>query len=100
MINSTNRTGSTPHIGGIPLSVNRPAPRAADEGDRFSTDSLNRLRQALDQQPSVRPDVIELGRSLASDPAYPPEPIVRKLAALLVNQPADESDAGGEAEKD
>jgi len=97
MINSTNRTGSSPQIGGIPLAVNRPAPRTADEGDRFSTESLNRLRQALDQQPSVRPDVIELGRSLASDPAYPPEPIVRKLAALLVNQ-TDENDAGGETE--
>ena len=96
MINSTNRTGSTPHIGGIPVSTNRPLPRAAGETDRFSTESLNRLRQALDQQPSVRPDVVELGRSLASDPAYPSEPIVRKLAALLVSQP-DDADAGDAA---
>jgi hypothetical protein len=94
MINSTNRTGSTPQIGGIPVPVSRPAPRAPEETDRFSTDSLDRLRQTLDQQPSVRPDVVELGRSLASDPAYPSEPIVRKLADLLVAQPDDNDDAG------
>lgn len=92
MINSTNRTGSTPHIGGIPVPVSRPAPRATEVTDRFSTDSLNRMRQALDQQPATRPDIVELGRSLASDPAYPQEPIVRKLAELLVSQP-DDSDA-------
>ena len=99
MINSTPRTGSTPHIGGIPVPVSRPAPRAPEQADRFSTDSLNRLRQALDQQPAVRSDVVELGRSLASDPGYPPEPIVRKLAELLVSQP-DDSDAGGETDAD
>ena len=92
MINSTNRTGSTPHIGGIPVAVPRPAPRVNAETDRFSADSISRLRQALDEQPSVRPDVVELGRSLASDPGYPSEPIVRRLAELLVSQP----DEGGE----
>ncbi len=99
MINSTNRTGSTPHIGGIPLSTNRPVNRAPAQSDRFSTESLDRLREALDSQPSVRPDVVELGRSLASDPGYPPEPIVRKLAELLVSQP-DDADAGDEGEID
>lgn len=97
MINSTNRTGSTPHIGGIPVPVSRPAPRTAEPTDRFSTESLNRLRRALDEQPAVRPDVVELGRSLASDPAYPSEPIVRKLAELLVSQP-DDADGDVEAE--
>ena len=95
MINSTNRTGSTPSIGGIPISAPRMAPRAAEETDRFSTESLNRLRQALDEQPTVRSEVVELGRSLASDPGYPSEPIVRKLAELLVAQPDD--NAGDEA---
>lgn len=99
MINSTNRTGSTPHIGGIPVPTSRPAPRAAEPTDRFSTESLDRLRQSLDQQPAVRPDVIELGRSLASDPGYPSGPIVRKLAELLVSQP-DDNDAGGETDAD
>ncbi len=92
MINSTNRTGSTPHIGGIPVAVPRPAPRGPEETDRFSADSLGRLRQAMEKQPAVRPDVVELGRSLASDPGYPPEPIVRKLAELLVSQPNDGDD--------
>ncbi len=92
MINSTNRTGSTPHIGGIPVAVPRPAQRGPEETDRFSADSLGRLRQALDQQPAVRSDVVELGRSLASDPGYPPEPIVRRLAELLVAQPGDTGD--------
>lgn len=99
MINSTNRTGSTPHIGGIPVPVSRPISRAPEETDRFSTDSLNRMRQALDAQSAVRPDIVELGRSLASDPAYPQAPIVRKLAALLVNQP-DDTDSGGETDTD
>lgn len=99
MINSTNRTGSTPQVGGIPLSTSRPAPRVSEESDRFSTESLDRLRQALDEQPAVRSEVVELGRSLASDPAYPSEPIVRRLAELLVTQP-DDSDAGVEAAAD
>ncbi len=92
MINSTNRTGSSPQIGGIPIPVSRPAPRTAEGTDRFSTESLDRLRQTLSEQPSVRPDVVELGRSLASDPGYPSEPIVRKLAELLVAQPGDAED--------
>ena len=97
MINSTNRTGSTPSIGGIPISAPRMAPRAAEETDRFSTESLNRLRQALDEQPTVRSEVVELGRSLASDPGYPSEPIVRKLADLPAAQPDDNDgdEAGG-----
>ncbi len=99
MINSTNRTGSTPHIGGIPVPVSRPVARAPEETDRFSTESLNRMRKALDQQPAVRPDIVELGRALASDPAYPQSPIVRKLAELLVAQP-DDNDAGGETDTD
>ena len=66
-----------------------------EETDRFSTDSLNRLRQALDQQSAVRPDVVEMGRSLASNPAYPTEPIVRKLAELLVAS-GDGDDDGGD----
>ena len=98
MINPTNRTGSTPNIGGIPLSVPRSAPRLAEETDRFSTESLNRLRQALDDQPTVRSEVVELGRSLASDPSYPSEPIVRKLAELLVSQPDDADGDEPEAE--
>lgn len=99
MINSTNRTGSTPNIGGIPLPVSNLAPRVAGPTDRFSTESLDRLRQSLDQQPAVRPDVVELGRSLASDPEYPSGPIVRKLAELLVAQP-DDNDGGGETDAD
>ena len=57
------------------------------------------MKESLDEQPSVRSEVVSLGRNLASDPGYPSPPVVRKLAELLVSQP-EESDAGGESEKD
>lgn len=92
MINSTNRTSSVTNIGGVSVPAPRPAPKSTEASDRFSTDSLDRLRASLEQEPAVRPDVVELGRSLASDPAYPSDPIIQKLAELLVSAPDDDGD--------
>lgn len=91
MINSTNRTSSIAHIAGIPVPNSKPAPKASEPSDRFSTEALDRLRASLESEPAIRPDVVELGRSLASDPGYPSEPIIQKLAELLVNSGEDEA---------
>ena len=41
------------------------------------------LEARLDQLPDVRPDVLETGRRLVGDPAYPPRETIKRIATLL-----------------
>jgi len=45
------------------------------------------LMTELKNMPDVRPDVVELGKKLASDPGYPSEEVLDKLAEILVDLP-------------
>lgn len=53
------------------------------EQDRTEFRAVDSLRQALDAVPEVRADVVQRGRELVGDPAYPPSETMRGLASLL-----------------
>jgi hypothetical protein len=44
------------------------------------------LRQKLDTMSEVRPEEVERAKSLLQDESYPPDFLVRGLAALLATQ--------------
>lgn len=53
------------------------------EQDRTEFRAVDSLRGALDALPEVRADVVQRGRELVGDPAYPPTETMRGLAHLL-----------------
>ncbi|BET65955.1 hypothetical protein ASA1KI_08730 [Opitutales bacterium ASA1] len=61
----------------------RPQEQAVENGDRVSVGTSSKIRQALDQIPEIRPEVVERGRQLAADPSYPPREVVQKIAQLI-----------------
>jgi hypothetical protein len=63
-----------------------PAPPTA-KNDRLSTAGSDQLRAALKAQPEVRPEVVQRGRALAADPAYPSADIIKHISAKIVNSP-------------
>ncbi len=75
-----------PSRSSVPISrlearpVRRAEPAPGDAGEFTETEAL---RQAMASTPEVRADVVERARSLANNPNYPPEEIVRKLSQLF-----------------
>lgn len=55
--------------------------------DRISTDQAAFLRSELERQPELRPEVVERARGLASDSKYPPQEVVRHVAATILAAP-------------
>lgn len=78
-----------PSRSSVPLSrlearpVRRAEPAPGDAGEFTETEAL---RQAMASTPEVRADVVERARSLAKNPNYPPEEIVRKLSQLFATE--------------
>jgi len=65
---------------------NAPAAKTTSEtgGDRLSSANTDALREALNNTPEVRPDVVKRGRELAVDLNYPPREIIAQLAKLML----------------
>jgi len=51
--------------------------------DQVSFGTSSKIRQALDQIPEIRPEMVERGRQLAADPNYPPREVVQKIAQMI-----------------
>jgi hypothetical protein len=91
--NGYNRTDafsgtSAPKAAGT--SKNEPAAPAG--GERLSSSNTDALREALNNTPEVRADVVARGKALAVDPNYPPREIIEKLSELMIQarEPAAE----------
>ncbi len=71
------------------LASKEPAP--AKDGTDGVHDQIARqnLVEKLMNMPDVRPEMVERGKQLASDPDYPPEEVVNALAEKLANMPID-----------
>jgi hypothetical protein len=54
--------------------------------DSFTTEQREKLKGVLQNQPSARPDVVDRGRELAKDPAYPPKDVVKNIANALIKE--------------
>ncbi len=83
--------------GGVPLNgTHRSANRngethslPSDQRDSISVERSMAIDNAMSRIPEIRPDVVERGQALLSDPNYPGPQITEKIAALIV--PFDES---------
>ena len=66
------------------LSTRPNASRPIDSDAALSAFENSRALEArLDQLPDVPPDVLETGRRLVGDPAYPPRETIKRIATLL-----------------
>jgi hypothetical protein len=76
-----NRTDAITHAPAKPQTV--AAQSSAEGEERLSRANSQALREALEQSPEIRPEVVERGRKLAVDPNYPPREIIMSLARLM-----------------
>jgi uncharacterized membrane protein len=53
-------------------------------GERLSVANTQALREALNNAPEIRPEVVERAKNLAVDPNYPPRELIERLAKLMV----------------
>jgi len=87
MISSPSSSDRPTRAEAVPVSGVGAARGSSTRSDRLSTGAATLLRAALDRHPEVRPDVVERGRLLASDPAYPPRPVLERLAQGILSAP-------------
>jgi hypothetical protein len=86
MIHSTSHLHGYNRTDTAALSTAKQAstPKAeADSGERLSSSSTQALREALNNSPEIRPEVVARGKALAVDPNYPPREIIEGLAKLM-----------------
>lgn len=75
-----------PSRSSVPISrfearpIRRAEPVPGDAGEFTETEAL---QKSLASTPEVRADVVDRARSLANNPNYPPEEIVRRLSQLF-----------------
>jgi uncharacterized membrane protein len=87
MIHSTSNLHGYNRTDAASLSLAKQAstPKAdADIGERLSSSNSQALRQALNDAPEIRPEVVNRAKALAVDPNYPPREIIEGLAKLMV----------------
>ena len=92
MIQSTSSSNGPLRPDSVPASSTRfPFPKVG--ADHLSADKTSLVRSVLSRQMEIRPEVVERGRVLAADPAYPSVDIIRRVAELIVRSPdlTDES---------
>ena len=87
MINSTSPSDRTPRADSVEITRPKVVIRNPDAGDQFSAENSNALRVALTQHPEVRPEVVERGRALAANPAYPSTEILGHVARAILKSP-------------
>tara|TARA_R110002050_G_scaffold166315_1_gene296806 strand:+ start:401 stop:679 length:279 start_codon:yes stop_codon:yes gene_type:complete len=81
MITPPSNQGGVPPASPEPRSSRPAVPPAAV--DRVSLPQQQHLQEALKKTPEIRPEVVERGRNLATDPAYPPLEIINRLASII-----------------
>jgi hypothetical protein len=97
MIQSTSHTNGYNRLDALANNVtakNTPVAKSTTEsGDSLSSANTNALREALNNTPEVRADVVKRGRELAADSNYPPRVIIAQLAKLMLesNDPSEKA---------
>jgi len=82
---------------GKPSTSDKAGAGVHDDSELDLISRQNLLDQVRDM-PEVRSDVVQMGRNLASDPNYPSDEAVEKLATLLSGMEADWAAALGDDE--
>lgn len=87
MITSTSSSDRAPRPEALAAS-GQPATRPlTPRPDQISTASATFLRAELQRQPEIRPEVVARARSLAADPNYPPQAVMKKVAEQILRSP-------------
>ena len=87
MIHSTSNLHGYNRMDPVALSVAKQPPTPStdtESGERLSSANTQALREALNNSPEIRSDVVAKGKALAVDPNYPPREIIEGLAKLMV----------------
>jgi uncharacterized membrane protein len=87
MIQSTSNLGGYNRADAAALATAKQAatPKLAEQaGERLSSANTQALREALNNAPEVRPEVVERAKKLSVDPNYPPRELIERLAKLMV----------------
>ena len=87
MINSTSSTDRANFPEPVKAAGQVSARQHAPRSDQLSTENATHLREALSRQPEIRPEVVERARALAADSNYPSHPILRHVAATILQAP-------------
>lgn len=88
MISSTPSSDRPERTDSLPAFVPKGRDRAAGPGaDQLSLDKIELLRSALAAQPAIRLEVVERGRQLAADPAWPTHDIMRRVSEMILQSP-------------
>jgi len=53
--------------------------------DSFSPSQRQKMLDALNSQPDVRPEVLARAKQLAADPNYPPSNVIESVAKSVIN---------------
>ena len=88
MIHSTSNLHGYNRMDPVALSVAKQPPTPStdtESGERLSSANTQALREALNNSPEIRPEVVEKGKALAVDPNYPPRELIERLAQLMVD---------------
>lgn len=86
MIQSTSSSNGTIRTDAVSAAPFK-SPSYRLGADQLSTDKTELVRAALARQPEVRPEVVERGRALAADPAYPSADIMRRVSETILRSP-------------
>lgn len=74
-------------FGPVPVGETPPTHRPRrTEGDAGEFRGTEALQRALAQIPDVRPEAVARGQALAASDEYPPQEVVRRLAAMLATE--------------
>lgn len=87
-INPNDATSRLQRIDYRPVARTIP-PASSDQTDFGGVDRLN---QQMRDIPDVRPQVVERGRELVSNPHYPPPEGIRQIARLLALGSTDDTE--------
>jgi hypothetical protein len=85
VIQSTSPSDSAGRAKALQAVEARTGVHSPHKSDRLSNAGVNQLRAALKTRLEVRPEVVERGRRLAADPAYPSLNIIRHISARIVS---------------
>ena len=88
MISSTPSPDRPERPDSVAPFAQKPRARSVEMGsDQLSLDKVELLRTALANQPAIRPEVVERGRVLAADPAWPTHDIMRHVSRMILQSP-------------
>jgi hypothetical protein len=80
---SSNQAYSLQSPGQNQNGVAQSAPAAQSGSDKLSSEMTDKVRASLAAMPEVRPEVVERGRQLASNPNWPTPEIINNIAGMI-----------------